>query len=94
MVTLFVRHKVKDYSVLKAAYDAFGATRQKMGVVGATVFKDGSDSSVVIVTHPFNDLGAAVAFAASSELKSTMQNAGVASAPELWFGEEIEHTAN
>jgi quinol monooxygenase YgiN len=92
MATLFVRHKVSDYDSWKRVYDDFAPVRKERGVTGASVYRDASEPSTVIVTHQFNDLGSAKAFADSKELKEAMANAGVAGPPELWFGEDIEHT--
>jgi quinol monooxygenase YgiN len=87
MTTIFVKHKVKDYANWKRAYDAFDATRKKFGVTGESVYHDADDSSNVIVTHTFKDTSAAKAFVGSEELKSAMEQAGVAGPPEIWFGE-------
>jgi len=35
---------------------------------------------------------AAMEFANSEELKSAMEKSGVSSPPEIWFGDDIEHT--
>ena len=87
MTTMFVRHKVTDYAQWKRAYDAFDATRKKFGVIGDSVYRDADDSSSVIVTHAFKDTNAAKAFVSSEELRSAMEQAGVAGPPEIWFGE-------
>jgi hypothetical protein len=38
-------------------------------------------------------LDAAISFANSDELKSTMVKAGVVGQPEIWFAEDVERTA-
>ncbi len=38
MATLFVRHKVKEFGAWKAAYDAFDAERNGLGVTGHGVY--------------------------------------------------------
>ena len=93
MATMFVRHKVNDYGNWKRAYDEFVSVRREHGVTGASVHRDASDSNMIIVTHQFNDVDAAMAFANSEELKSAMMDAGVAGPPEIWFSEDIEQTA-
>lgn len=87
MTTLFVRHQVTDYANWKRAYDAFDSTRKDLGVTGDSVYRDADDSNSVIVTHTFENLNAAKAFASSEDLKSVMKQAGVAGPPEIWFGE-------
>ena len=61
-------------------------------MIGASVRRDASDPNTLFVTHRFNDMGAATAFAESDELKSAMANAGVAGRPEIWFTEDVEQT--
>ena len=92
MVTMFVKHSVNDYPTWKNVYDSIGTARAKMGVTGAAVYRDPDDANVLIVTHNFNDLNSALAFANSEDLKAAMGRAGVAGRPEFWFGEELEHT--
>lgn len=92
MVTMFVKHTVNAYNKWKPVYDDLGATRSRMGVTGAAVYRDPNDANVIIVTHDFNDLKSAMAFANSKDLKDAMEHAGVAGRPEFWFGEELEHT--
>ena len=92
MTTLFVRHKVQNFDSWKRGYDEFASTRKEMGVTGASVHCDANDPNDVTVTHRFGDINAATAFANSEDLKSTMMNAGVVGAPDIWFTEDIEQT--
>jgi len=90
MITVFVRHKVRDYDRWKSAYDGLAGFRKQKGVIGASVHRDGSNG--VIITHRFKDMNTAREFADSQELRSATMSAGVASPPEVWFGEDVEHT--
>lgn len=92
MATMFVRHKVNDYDNWKRAYDEFASVRKKLGVTAASVHHDANDPNFIIATHQFKDMNTAMDFAKSEELKSAMTNAGVSGPPEIWFGEDIEHT--
>jgi quinol monooxygenase YgiN len=89
---MFVKHKVNNYETWKGAYDEFASVRKEKGVTGASVHRDAGDPNTIIVTHQFNDVDAAQAFANSEELKSAMGNAGVAGPPEIWFSKDIEQT--
>ena len=93
MITLFAKHSVQNYDKWKIAYDKLGPTRRAMSVTGASVHQDPNDPNLITVTHQFNDLKTAQAFANSDELKSAMMNAGVAGRPDMWFAEDIEQTA-
>ena len=90
--TLFVRHKVNNYDHWKRGYDAFTPVRNQSSVTAASVHRDAQDPTVIIVTHQFTDADAMMKFANSDELKSAMANAGVIGIPEIWFGEDLEHT--
>lgn len=84
-VRVFVQHKVKDYAAWRKAYDAFDATRKKLGVTAQSVFRVDGDPNNVIVIHDFATMDKAKAFAGSAELRETMEKAGVDGAPTIWF---------
>lgn len=86
MATLFVRHKVKEFSVWKAAYDAFDAERKTMGVTNQGVYQADENPAEVTVYHEFETMDAAKAFAGSPRLKEVMERAGVMGTPDIWFG--------
>ena len=92
MATMFVKHKVDDYGNWKRTYDEFAPVRKESGVTGASVHRDADDANTIIVTHQFDNVDAAIAFANSEDLKLAMKNAGVAGPPEIWFSEDIEQT--
>jgi len=94
MVTLFIKHDVSDYGKWKAVYDSFAQKRKAYGVVGANVWREAHSPQTIIVTHDFNTLAEATALASAEEMKAVMGEAGVISAPEISFGEAIEHTAH
>lgn len=88
MATMFVRHKVADFAKWKETYDAFRPTQQRMGVTAEAVYQAADDPSDVTVTHEFATLGAAQEFVASDELRTAMEQAGVAGEPTIWFAEK------
>lgn len=87
MTTLFVRHQVTDFGSWKQVYDEFEPTRQRMGVVAAAVYRAADDPNNVTVTHDFSTLDAAQQFAASDELRTAMERAGIAGEPSIWFAD-------
>ena len=89
MATLMVRHKVKEFSVWKAAYEAFEPIRKKMGVTGAGAYQSDADPNEVTAYHHFATMDQAKAFAGSTELKEAMEGAGVVGPPDIWFGNDI-----
>lgn len=88
MTTMFVRHEVTDFARWKQAYDDFDPTRRQMGVTAAAVYQAPDNANDVTVTHEFATLQAGQAFAGSDELRSTMEKAGVAGPPTIWFAEK------
>jgi len=85
MATLFARHDVKDFAAWKAAYDAFDAERQTMGVTDHGVYRADDDPNQVTVYHHFESVDAAKAFAGSARLKEIMEEAGVVGTPDIWI---------
>jgi hypothetical protein len=93
MVTMFVKHPVREYGAWKRTYDALASVRKNMGVTGAAVYRDASEPNLIVVTHQFSDLDAASKFAHSDELRTAMMNAGVSGPPEIWYCQDVESTA-
>lgn len=90
MPYLIVRHKVKDYAKWKSAFDEHGATRKANGSKGGRLFRSAADPKELVVLFEWEDLGKAQQFAQSADLRETMERAGVADQPDLYFLEEIE----
>jgi hypothetical protein len=85
MSTLFVRHTVADYAAWRQIFDDFAPTQEAMGVTDKAVYRATDNPNDITVTHDFATLEAARAFAGSPELKAAMHDAGVTSAPTIWF---------
>ena len=90
MPYLIVRHKVKDYAKWKPAFDEHGATRKANGSKGGRLYRSAGDPNELVVLFEWEDLGKAQQFAQSADLRETMERAGVADQPDLYFLEEIE----
>lgn len=89
MATLFVRHTVSDYAAWRSIFDAFALTQDAMGVTDKAVYQAADDPNDITVTHEFATLEEARAFAGSGELKAAMHDAGVTSAPTIWFANRV-----
>jgi hypothetical protein len=85
MTTLFVRHTVADYAAWRRIFDDFAPTQEALGVTDKAVYQAADNANDVTVTHEFATLEAAKAFAGSPKLKAAMHDAGVISAPTIWF---------
>jgi len=85
MIRMFVRHNVANYAKWRKRYDAFDAERRAMGVRGAAVYVAADNRNDITITHDFDALPAAQAFAASPRLREAMAAAGVSGKPTIWF---------
>ena len=85
MATMFIRHEVADYAKWKQIYDDFKPTQQRLGVTGDAVYRAADNPNDITVTHEFATIEAAQKFAASDDLHSAMDSAGVLGAPTIWF---------
>lgn len=88
MTRMFIRHKVKDYTAWRKAYDAFDPERAALGVTGNHVFRSVDEPNDITVWHDFATTQAAKAFASSERLKTVMSQAGVEGPSEVWFVNE------
>lgn len=88
MPRMYIRHDVENYATWKAAYDAFDAERQSMGVTGHAVYRNVENGNDVTAYHDFETLEAAQSFAGAERLREVMSQAGVSSDPQIWFVEE------
>jgi hypothetical protein len=82
---MYIHHEVKDYAAWRKAYDAFDGTRKILGVTAQTVYRSVDDPNDVTATHDFQTADKARAFAASPELRTAMEKAGVKGAPQIWI---------
>jgi hypothetical protein len=87
---MFIKHTVADYAKWKSAFDDHEAMRTASGVTGHSLHRDADDPNVVIIAFRVSDLNRAKEFAASDELRSAMEQAGVQGPPEIWFADDLE----
>jgi hypothetical protein len=89
MTTMFVRHTVANYQAWRKVYDGFAPVQKAKGVTAQAVYQAADNPNDITVTHDFATVEAAHAFVDSEELKSAMQNAGVAGTPTIWFTNKV-----
>ena len=85
MPYLLVRHKVSDFSKWKPVYDGHLAVRQKAGLKEDHLLRNTDDPNETIILFEAADLKKAKEFAASSDLRETMQKSGVIDKPDIYF---------
>ena len=86
MAFYVVNHRVNDYNTWKKVYDSFETTRDKFGVKEHFAFQSVDDSNHVSVVGE-GKLEDIQKFLHSDELKNGMENAGIASLPQIFVGE-------
>ncbi len=88
MGLLIVRHKVKDFSSWKKAFDGHAGSQKSAGLTNPRLFRSTDDRNEIVILFDMKDAAAAKKFATSDDLKSTMQAAGVVDQPTIHFLED------
>ncbi len=89
---VLVRHKVKDFSVWKRAFDAHLPKRIEAGLTERHLFRSASDANEVIILYEAKDLDRAREFTESADLRETMEKAGVIDKPDIYFLNDLVAT--
>src|SRR5271169_4409762 len=82
---VLIRHRVRDYSEWKPAYDAHLPKRIEAGLIEKHLFCSANDANEVIILFEAKDIGRAKAFFESLELREHMGKAGVKDMPAIYF---------
>lgn len=88
MVTVAVRHRVADFDTWKIGFDEHGTVRKGHGCTGASVLRDESDPSEILVLTSWPTLADAHAFRDDPSLPEVMAKAGIVGAPRIEVYEE------
>ena len=88
MAHMFGRISVGSYDAFRSVFDGHEDMRRMAGVTGKSVYRSLDDPNEITIRLDFSDSDAAKAFASSEKLKAAMKEAGVRSAPTIWFVEE------
>jgi hypothetical protein len=82
---MLVRHKVQDFEVWKAGFDAHLPNRLEAGLTDKKLLRGADDTNEVILLFKAADLDCAKAFSESADLRETMQKLGVIDKPDIYF---------
>jgi len=93
MAQVLIKHKVKEYDAWKDAFDKFADFRRSSGEKSYRILHPADDPKDLTLLFEWDTQKNAETFLASSELKSAMQRAGVAEAPEIQFLKEAARGA-
>jgi hypothetical protein len=84
-VAAVVTHEVSDYAQWKKAFDTHAGSRAKNGIFTTHINRSAENPNVVSVYLGGTSADGLRAFLSSEDLKATMKNAGVTSAPQIAF---------
>jgi heme-degrading monooxygenase HmoA len=90
MPYMFVRHNVENYERWKPVFKEHGSTRRESGSKGVRLFRNADSSNETVILLEWDDLEKARRFAQSENLRETMERAGVADEPDIYFLEEVD----
>ena len=85
-----VRHKLEDYERWKPGFDAHKPTINRSGSKGGRLWRNADDPNETIILLEWEDLEQARRFYRTDDLRESMQRAGVADQPDIYFLEEVE----
>jgi hypothetical protein len=89
MVTLFVRHPVKDFKAWHEAFLGFAELNAQYGASNPEVFHGVEDPNDVTVKQDLKSVEAAQKLLSSEEIKAAMGKAGVVGPPTIWIVKRI-----
>jgi len=84
MALVIIRHKVEDFVSWKRAFEEHAPARATAGLSNARLYRSADDSNEVVILLDTSDIGKAMQFISSAELKVVMKNAGVIDRPDVY----------
>ena len=85
MTYILIRHKVADFGKWKLAYDGDITSRQRAGLNETHLLHNVQNHEEVVLLFEAADLQKALEFCNSSDLRGTMQKAGVIGVADIVF---------
>jgi len=85
MTHVLIRHNVTDFAKWKPVYDAHLTARQNAGLREKNLLRSVDNPNEVVLLFEAEDLKRAQAFTNSSDVRETMQKAGVVGKPDILF---------
>lgn len=89
MSQVLIKHKVKNYEEWKSVFDSFADFRKSSGEKSYRILHPANDPNDLTLLFEWDSQKNAETFLASTELRSTMEQAGVTEAPMIQFLNEV-----
>lgn len=93
MVTIDVRHKVRDFTHWKQVFDRAVAARREAGELACRIYLRHGSADDVLVSLDWDSLERAQSFLASPDLMAGMQEAGVREMPQITVLQRVDEYA-
>lgn len=90
MPVMMVRHKVADFKQWKEVFDSMNEARRGYGWTAHEVYQDAGDPNTVTIVNHMRDIQRAKEYGTSDVLRAGMAKAGVVSAPEIMFLNDVD----
>lgn len=90
MATMIVKHRVANFESWKKVFDEVEKNRRAHNWQGHSVYRDATDPNIVVVVNRMATVEDAKNYGTSPALREAMQRAGVTSAPEITFLDDVE----
>ena len=75
---------------MEAGFEEHGSIRRESGAKGVRLFRNADAPNETVILIEWEDLEHARQFAQSEDLQETMERAGVADEPDIYFLEEVD----
>lgn len=89
MTHVMIKHKVQDYKEWKVVFDNFAEVRKSSGEKSYRILHPSDNPNDLTLLFEWDNQKNAEKFLASTELKSTMERAGVVEEPNIQFLNEV-----
>lgn len=89
MTQVLIKHKVNDYAAWRYSFDNFADFRKSSGEKSYRILHSKDDPNDLTILFEWDAQENAETFLASHELRSKMQEAGVAETPKIQFLNEV-----
>lgn len=89
MVHVMITHSVEDFDRWRAAFNEAWPMREEAGEKSAQLFRNAASPNTVTGLFEWDNFENAQGYVKSARLKTAMQNAGVTSAPQITFLDDV-----
>lgn len=87
---VLVAHEIADWDAWKAVFDGHEGARLAAGLVSRGIARGADNPNMVYMNFAVSNLDSARSFAASEDLRTAMESAGVVGEPEIYFTETVQ----